>query len=210
MRNFKILHPVKGQIDYIPTFYQQRLIKVLDRGENVTLVSDRQMGTSTTIRYYVVNKCLENKYNAVIFRHNPKESCKIYTDYLRNNQILFIPHNPIKIEFMNGSSIEFISGNDLLCSREVCDSDIFVEDSLWFKHPDELFKLLCMSMKNSQIRVWHNTDVGLGHNFIYWPWHIHDGWDDKWKEDQIRMLGKEGFETEMVTHQWKLPKNMKN
>lgn len=192
----KINHPIKGLIDYKPYPFQEELIDAILEGKNVIVKSARQMGISTTIFYCIRELCLKTPgYKALFVTSNGYRSDglnKFPDDEFVKKKTKY------KIEFENGSIIEFVPGSKLNTDKK--DYEVFFDGYEYISEPiKESVKTVTDVDKIRFLSFTGNSGFDMnGFKTIKWNYTLHPSWGnwEHWKNEQVRIFGEETFKKE--------------
>lgn len=193
----KINHPIKGRIEYQPYPYQQELIDLMKSGQNVIVKSSRQMGLSTTMFAAVREMCLETpNHKALVVTSNG------WGDYGLNKfpDDTEIKHRTKKkIEFNNGSVIEFVPGTKVEHQTHK-DHDVYYD--LYEFISEKTKTNMEREVGDDNVRFYSFTGVTdferNGFIPLKWSWDLHPERDQEWLDFQRDILGEKRFNEEIL------------
>ena len=196
----KIIHPIKGHIEFEPYEFQKDLIqKLVHENKNVIVKSARQMGLSTTLFYCIRELCLTKpNYKAILIASNEYgyNGLDRFPDNDRINQ-----RSKFKIEYDNGSEIIFLPSYSIN-GKVLDDYEVFID---LYEFVNEKFMLGLknhFSSNNVNPKFYAftgNNDFGReGFEILKWSWDLHPERDYKWLQSQIMMLDENTVSKELI------------
>lgn len=195
MREFLITNPLKGKINYEPYSFQAELLSRLNSDKQILINTSRQMGLSTTLALFLIDKCLEGKYECCVVGYDVKTKKEQYLQLLKINGIN-ASFGPGCIQFDNMSIIYFETYKNFPYQTVGCDH--FIEDLKFYEDKQRFILNMSKSYK-SHVKLLHNDLIMDDDNFIKisWPWNLHPDRDQEWYDAQCNMLGTKQVQYEI-------------
>lgn len=197
----KILTP-NGWVDFNPRPYQSNLLDELKSEANVLVKSDRQMGLTTTIYQYIIDRyCNDPEFTCLIIYPSTSE-CKMRADILYK-MIKSVGSTDLTIDFDISERISIMSSKTVitLCGSRLDFKEVFIENAE-FCNIVELYSALLMLMsKNSKLKfIGHTVDLDMLFNdrhLIRWPYTLNSTFNNpEWIANMKDILGEHRFNLE--------------
>ncbi len=195
MREFFINNPLKGRIEYQPYKFQTELLAALNSDKQILINTSRQMGLSTTLALFLIDKCLEDKYECCVVGYDVKTKKEQYLQLLKINGI-HVAHGSGCIQFDNMSVIYFETYKKFPYQTAGCDH--YIEDLKFYEQKHEFILNMSKSYK-SHVKLLHNDLIMDDDNLIKisWPWNLHPDRDQGWYDKQVELLGLKSVKEEI-------------
>lgn len=216
----KVRHPDLGRITYEPRWYQKELLnKVINNRYFVGLLS-RQVGKTVSISVLLLWMAIFKQEQVIgIVSNKEKSAKKILAEIKKMYESIPIWLKP-GVKEWNVLSVEFDTNSKIMCSATTedpfrgeslntlfCDETGFVRKSIAYSFWSSNFptlsasntsKVIVISTPNGMYDLFHTLYTGAveGRNgFAYYKadWRVIEGRDEKWKAEQIKILGKQKF-----------------
>ncbi len=219
----KIRHPDKGRIKYIPRWYQKEFLDEIINNRYFVGLLSRQVGKTISVSVYLLWYALFRDEKIIgIVSNKEKSAKKILAEIKKIYESLPVWLKPGAVEW-NVLSVEFDNNSKIMCSATTedpfrgesinilfCDELAFVRKSIaysfWSSNfptlsASETSQLIVISTPNGVYDLFHTIYTGAikGYNgFAHYKanWRVIEGRDEKWKEEQIKILGKQKFAQE--------------
>lgn len=200
MIQIQIANPYKGLILYEPRNYQKQLLDALNSEKNVQLYSARQMGVSTTLMYFILNKCIEVENTKCLLIYPNNDSATQWLNQYKNAASSKIKSSTKNlIEFENGSTIQFLSVRSNYIEKGYSKVEIFVE---YFQFMDEKYFDEFMVSVDSTCKVRFFSCPGVpidGYEQMKWNYTLNTEFNQPdWVSKQKEILGESLFNNEYV------------
>lgn len=215
-----IKHPDKGRIPFVPRWYQEDFLeKIVNNRFFVGLLS-RQVGKTVGVSVWILHYAVMNGEKVVgIVSNKEKNAKKILREIKGMYESLPAFLKPGVKEY-NMTSIEFDNGTRIMVSATTedpfrgetlnvmfCDELAFVRKSIaeefWASNfptvsASETSKVIVISTPNGKFNLFERlfTNAVNGNNgFVHckFDWRVIPGRDEQWKQQQIRIIGKQKF-----------------
>ena len=216
MRQFcYIQHPLKGKIKFdLYDFQESTLSDFRDNRHNVILKS-RQLGISTLTAGYALWCMLFNEdFNVLVIATTQDVAKNLVSKVQIMNENLpswlktmITTNNKLSLKFKNGSEIKAISSASTGARSEalsllIVDEAAFIRniEDIWIASQSTLSTggaAIVLSTPNGIgnwfHQIWVDADTGQnGFKTIKLHWDLHPDRDQKWRNDQTKLLGERG------------------
>jgi hypothetical protein len=231
IKNFiKVQHPVKGIVPFELFPFQEKLIKLFHNSKRSITKSARQSGKTTCIAAYLLWYAMFNENKTILCVSKDSNAAKEIIERIQK-MYLDVPDyikcgvadedwNKHTAKFDNGSKIISVAttenaGRGLSISLLFCDELSFVrpniQQAFWASIQPTLAtggKCIIASTPNGDTDLYASICRGaeLGTNdfdYMFIPWDAVPGRDNKFKEEQIRLIGermwKQEYECQFIT-----------
>lgn len=207
----KIQHPTRGKISFELFPFQENVVHELETNRLVIINKGRQLGLSTLVAGFILKNMLFTPDFKVLIiatkqdvAKNLVHKVKVMYDglpsWLKTERI---GNNYLSMEFKNGSSLKAVAsskdaGRSEGLSLLVIDEAAHIEqmEAIWtsaFSTTSTGGNVIMLSSPNGVGNVFHKiwTEAEAGGEFypIRLPWYLHPERDQKWREEQDRVLG---------------------
>lgn len=210
-----IQHPQRGRIIFNLFPFQEKVTKLFSNTDNRYIVvnKSRQLGVSTLVAAYALWLMLFNSDKNVLVIATKQDTAKnmitkvqfMYESLPRWLKLPTVENNKLSLKLSNGSQIKAVSaagdsGRSEAVSLLIIDEAAFIEDI------DEIFpsaqqtlstggQCIAISTPKGVGNWFHSTFVGAELNEngflpIKLPWYVHPERDQKWRDEQDKILGK--------------------
>lgn len=231
INNFvKAQHPTKGIIPFKLFDFQVKMVRMFQNNQKVIAKSARQSGKSQTVAAYLLWYAMFTDNVNVLCLSKDSGAAKEIIDRIQKMYLEVPEHikcgvsddawNKHTAAFDNGSKIISLSttensGRGLSISLLFCDELAFVrpniQQAFWASITPTLStggRCIITSTPNGDTDLYSSLCRGaeLGNNdfaYIFVPWDAVPGRDEKFKQDQIRLIGErlwnQEFECQFIT-----------
>ena len=210
-----IQHPVRGKIPFhLFPFQEETLTDFKNNRFNVVLKS-RQTGISTLSAGFSLWKMLFNSdFNVLVIATKQEVAKNLVTKVRVMYELLptwlkggSLEDNKLSLRLQNGSQIKAIAsspdaGRSEALSLLIFDEAAFIDDidEIWLSAQSTLStggSCIALSTPNGVGNWFHKTWVGAedktnGFNTVRLHWTVHPERDQKWRDEQERLLGPKG------------------
>jgi hypothetical protein len=210
-----IQHPVRGKIPFhLFPFQEKTLTEFKNNRFNVVLKS-RQTGISTLSAGFSLWKMLFNSdFNILVIATKQEVAKNLVTKVRVMHELLpswmkggSLEDNKLSLKLSNGSQIKAIAsspdaGRSEALSLLIFDEAAFIDDidEIWLSAQSTLStggSCIALSTPNGVGNWFHKTWVGAedktnGFNTIRLHWTVHPERDQKWRDEQEKLLGPKG------------------
>ena len=210
-----IQHPVRGKIPFhLFPFQEKTLTEFKNNRFNVVLKS-RQTGISTLSAGFSLWKMLFNSdFNILVIATKQEVAKNLVTKVRVMHELLpswmkggSLEDNKLSLKLANGSQIKAIAsspdaGRSEALSLLIFDEAAFIDDidEIWLSAQSTLStggSCIALSTPNGVGNWFHKTWVGAedqtnGFNPVKLHWSVHPERDQKWRDEQERLLGVKG------------------
>lgn len=216
----KIKNPDKGRMDFVPRWYQKDLLnKIINNRYFVGLLS-RQIGKTLCASVYILWYAINHSEKVIgIVSNKEKSAKKILREIKRMYESLpsFLKpgvreYNMTSIEFENntlimvsattedpfrGESLNILFADEFAFVRRSIAYDFWSSNFPTLSASEES-KVIIISTPNGLFNLFERIYTGAvkgenGFSSCTYDWRVIEKRDEKWKEDQIKILGKQKF-----------------
>lgn len=219
----QVKHPDLGRMEFKPRWYQKEFLdKIIDNRYFVGLLA-RQVGKTVSVSVYVLWYAMFHSEKTIGIVSNKGTSAKKILAEIKRMYEFLKPHLKPGVQEYNVQSVTFDNNTRIICSNTtedpfrgetlslmVCDELGFVKKSIaeafWSANfpalsASQTSKVIIISTPNGKFNLFERLYSGAeadSNGFVYsrHDWTCIEGRDEKWKEDQIRILGKVKFNQE--------------
>lgn len=216
-----IQHPKRGKIPFhLYPFQEKTLTEFKNHRFNIVLKS-RQTGISTLVAGFSLwNMLFKEDFNVLVIATKQDVAKNLVTKVRVMNQLLpswlkqtTLEDNKLSLKYANGSQIKATSsspdaGRSEALSLLVFDEAAFIPgvEDIWISAQSTLStggNAIILSTPNGIGNFFHKTWVEAeedlnGFNTIRLHWSVHPERDQKWRDEQERLLGPKGAAQECV------------
>lgn len=219
----KVVHPDKGLVNMKLYDYQKEMVISYWKQRKTIALTARQMGKSTTIAaFFCWYTIFNEEKSCAILANKASTAREILSRYQKAYENLpkFLQQgvnswNKGSVELENGSSI-IAASTSSSAIRGYTINYLFLDEFAFVQRniAEEFFTSVwptISSGKKSQIaicstpngfnhfyKLWNEAEQNLnGFNPLFVHWSDHPERDEKWKEEQLKVLGEDKFDQEM-------------
>ena len=219
----QVKHPDLGRIEYKPRWYQKEFLNKIIKNRYFVGLLSRQVGKTVSVSIYILWYAMFHSEKVIGIVSNKGSSAKkILAEIKKMYEFLPVWLKPGVNEY-NVQSIEFDNNTRILCSNTsedpfrgetlnllFADEFAFVKKSIaeafWSANFPALSasltsKVIIISTPNGKFNLFERIYSGAekdNNGFVHskHDWKVIEGRDEKWKEEQIKILGKAKFNQE--------------
>jgi len=216
MRQFcYIQHPLKGKIKFDLYDFQEESLTTLQNNRYNVILKSRQLGISTLSAGYALWSMLFNEdFNVLVIATTQDVAKNLVSKVQIMNENLpswlktqIVTNNKLSLKFANGSEIKAISSSSTGARSEAL-SLLIVDEAAFIRNIEEIWVAsqstlstgggaIVLSTPNGIgnwfHQIWVDADTGTnGFKTIKLHWDLHPDRDQKWRDDQTKLLGERG------------------
>lgn len=212
----QIEHPQKGRIPFALFPFQDKVVNIFANPKDhryIVVNKCRQLGISTLVAAYALWLMLFHENKNILVIATKQETAKnmitkvrfMYKNLPKWLQLPTLEDNKLSIKLSNGSQIKAVSaagdsGRSEAVSLLIIDEAAFIEDI------DEIFPAAQQTLSTGGACIVISTPKGVGGWFydtftqgelgkngftaVKLPWYLHPEKDQKWRDEQDKILGK--------------------
>lgn len=216
MRKFvKIQHPIRGTIPFLTYKFQDDAVADFNAHRKNIVLKSRQMGITTLVAAYALWLMVFHNDKEILCISITQETSKAIVTKVRfaNDNLpswLKVKEetdNQLSLKLTNGSQIRAVSsagtaGRSSALSLLIIDEAAFIDgvEEIWLSVQSTMStggKAIILSTPNGVGNFFHQKWIESGagtedFNKINIPWHHHPERDQKWRDEQTRLLGPKG------------------
>ena len=216
MRQFcYIQHPTKGKIKFDLYKFQEESLNTLQNNRYNVILKSRQLGISTLSAGYALWSMIFNEdFNVLVIAttqdvaKNLVSKVQIMNEYLPSwLKTTITTNNKLSLTFKNGSQIKAISSSSTGARSEAL-SLLIVDEAAFIRNIEEIWVASQATLSTGGGAIVLSTPNGIGNWFhqiwvdaqngingfetIKLDWKLHPERNQKWREDQTKLLGERG------------------
>lgn len=212
VKTCKVSNPSRGSITFTPQDFQKKMLSQIKDNKKVSILSARQMGTTTTLTLYCLWFALRHPNTTIVLMSNKLAMAHSMLDIIISNAKNVMGHQVSSttnhLQFDNGSKIMARNAHPTNIGDDI--------DLIWIDNATFVSHVLAQDIKTKlnalgRGRVILSSTAGDTKGLFFdcyqsglnekdgwlsfkFPWQLYSDRDEQWRKSRIDMLGEQQFQ----------------